>query len=56
MRTYRTHILSVKRKQGAQLAPDDRRRRKQARGLIHYKGIVDEYLAAKRIVVARSRA
>lgn len=37
MRVYRAHILGCKRKWGS------------ARGLIHYRRIVDEYLAAKRV-------
>lgn len=40
MRQYRKHILSFKRKKGT------------ARGLIHYKGFVQTYLAAKRLVIA----
>jgi hypothetical protein len=39
MRRYRAHILGTKRKKGS------------ARGLIHYRVIVREYLAAKRRVL-----
>lgn len=42
MRCYRRYILERKRKWGT------------ARGLIHYKAIVAEYFAAKRIVVAET--
>jgi len=38
MRVYRRHILGSKRKWGT------------ARGLIHYRAIVAEYLAAKWII------
>lgn len=55
MRAYRTYILSLKRKQGAQIAADDRRRKSCHRGIIHYKAIIEEYLAAKRLVFARQR-
>ena len=40
MECYRGHILGCKRKWGT------------ARGLIHYRAIVAEYLAAKRDVVS----
>lgn len=39
MRCYRGHILGFKRKKGS------------ARGLIHYRALVEQYLAAKRRVV-----
>jgi hypothetical protein len=39
MRCYRGHILGCKRKYGT------------ARGLIHYRALIEEYLAAKRLVV-----
>lgn len=38
MRSYRRYILSCKKSWGT------------ARGLVHYKGIVQTYLAAKRVV------
>lgn len=41
MRVYRGHLLGCKRKWGT------------ARGLIHYRAILQEYLAAKRLVVHR---
>lgn len=41
MRTYRRHILASKRKFGT------------ARGLVHYKAFMQEYLACKRIVTER---
>lgn len=50
MRAYRTHILSFKRKQNAQRNPPARR---VARGLVCYKALVQEYLGAKRLVIAR---
>lgn len=53
MRTYRDHILSFKRKQNAQRNPPARR---VARGLIKYKALIHEYLAAKRLVIASKRA
>lgn len=40
MRAYRRYILGVKSKVGA------------ARGLGHYRELVDQYLAAKRVVLA----
>ncbi len=43
MRRYRQYILNRKRKDGT------------ARGLIHYRRIVDEYLAAKRLVIEAAR-
>lgn len=39
MRRYRGHILGSKRKWG------------YARGLIHYRRLIDEYLAAKRLAI-----
>lgn len=48
MRQYRKHILSFKFKQNAQRKIYAKR---IARGLIHYKAIVQEYLAAKRLVL-----
>ncbi len=42
MRCYRRYILSCKRKWGT------------ARGLVHYRPIVAEYLAAKRITLRQS--
>lgn len=47
MRTYRRHVLSFKFKQNEQRKVYAKR---VARGLIHYKAIVQEYLAAKRLV------
>lgn len=41
MQRYRQFILNRKRKDGT------------ARGLIHYRRILDEYLAAKRVVIGR---
>lgn len=41
MRCYRQYVLNRKRKNGT------------ARGIIHYRRILDEYLAAKRVVVER---
>lgn len=38
MERYRSHILGWKRKTGS------------ARGLVHYRAIVEEYLAAKRLL------
>lgn len=43
MLRYRGHILGCKRKYG------------WARGLIHYRRLIDEYLAAKRLVISRGR-
>jgi hypothetical protein len=42
MRCYRQHILGRKRSWGT------------ARGLVHYKALVAEYLAAKRVVIGRA--
>lgn len=42
MRCYRRHVLGTKKNKGS------------ARGLIHYKAIVAEYLAAKRCAVSAS--
>jgi len=39
MRCYRKHILKCKKRWGT------------ARGLIHYRRLLDEYLAAKRVTV-----
>lgn len=44
MQRYRQYILNKKRVNGT------------ARGLIHYRPILYEYLAAKRVVVSRLRA
>lgn len=41
MRIYRSYILKSKRRWGT------------ARGLIHYRPLVEEYLAAKALVIAR---
>jgi hypothetical protein len=41
MRTYRRHILASKKKWGT------------ARGLVHYRRFVDDYLDAKRSVLDR---
>lgn len=41
MRIYRRHILAMKKKYG------------NARCLIHYQRIVDEYLAAKRVFLKK---
>jgi hypothetical protein len=38
MRVYRRHILGMKRKKGS------------ARALVHYRELVAEYLAAKRVL------
>jgi hypothetical protein len=38
---YRKHILAAKRKFGT------------ARCLVHYRGFIDDYLAAKRVVVTQ---
>lgn len=40
MRRYRAHILGTKRKNGS------------ARGLIHYRAIIDTYLECKRAVLS----
>lgn len=40
MARYRRHILGCKKKWGT------------ARSLIHYRALLDEYLAAKRVVIA----
>lgn len=44
MRTYRAHILGCKKKWGS------------ARGLIHYRAIIGEYLAAKRDYLSGSES
>lgn len=41
MRRYRGHLLGCKRKWG------------YARGLIHYRRLLDEYLAAKRLYLGK---
>lgn len=43
MRQYRKHVLAFKRKCGT------------ARGLIHYRAIVDTYLQAKRDVMCQAK-
>jgi hypothetical protein len=44
MTQYRKHILACKRKMGS------------ARGLIHYKRLVETYLWAKRVVIGEREA
>ncbi len=52
MRCYRRYILNTKRKANEQLASHGKPpTRRGARSLIHYKVIVREYLAAKRVVL-----
>lgn len=54
MRCYRAYILNTKRKVNEQLASHGKPPTKRgARSLIHYRAIVNEYLAAKRVVVGR---
>lgn len=44
MRTYRRHIMSCKKRWGS------------ARGLIHYRRMLNEYLECKRIVLTQCDA
>jgi|GEM_PF-5593505 len=50
MRCYRRYILNTKRKVNEQLSSHGKApSRRGARSLIHYRAIVQEYLAAKRV-------